>query len=120
MFDDAICFIVNVKPLEYTYFFVLNQVSVKSLDYMEKCLKPLFVLCSTFLNINLELKDITYSTMFIPEHTYEILKYYKCSLIYEKNTIIFKTTENQEPYSEVLFDCDELLYPTEKTLYLHI
>lgn len=121
MFDEAVCFIVNVKPLEYTYFFFLNKVSLRSLNYMEKYLKYLVLLTSRFLNINLKLTDITYSTMFIPEHTYQILKYYRCSLIHQKNRIIFKTEdENQETYSEVLFDCDEFLYPIEKILYLHI
>jgi hypothetical protein len=121
MFDDAVCFIVNVKHLEYTYFFFLHQVSYKSLDYMEKYLKPLFVLSSNFLNINLELNDITYSTVFIPNHTYQILKHYNCRLIHQNNTIVFTTeNENQEMYSEILFECDELVYPIEKTLYLHI
>jgi hypothetical protein len=118
MFDESVCFIVNIKKLNTSYFIIINNVSLKSLNVMEECLKLLYLLCSNFFDIELVMEDIQYITTFIPYYVFEILSSYKVLLVQTENTVNF--TINEHNYSQVLFDKKEIYFDLEKNLHLYV
>jgi len=130
MFDDAVCFIVNIKKLNTTYFILINNVSLKSLKVMEEAIKPLYLLCSNFFDIELSMDDIEYITTFIPCSVFEILSSYKAVLVQTENTINFTIDEqhnekhdeehNDYTYSQVLFDKKDICFDLENILHLYV
>jgi hypothetical protein len=88
---------------------------------MEENVKTICILTARFLGIELNIEDINYTTIFIPEHVFEILSEYKAELYQDEKIVAFRIIGN-ETYSQILLekeDIEEFEIEPQLSLYVH-